>query len=139
MLQIDLPEAVRYDKDMTRLWDCTNTIISVANDMLSFKKEIAQSRIDNLIVLLYQRSGSLQAAMDGAFRQICEAKAEMDKTAARLVARYSTRSHPELGKNVQKLCDCCKTMCTGNNTWSLASERYLLNATTFNGGIEVQL
>jgi hypothetical protein len=139
MLEIDLPDAVRSDKDIKRLWDCTNTVISIANDMLSSKKEIAQSRRDNLIILLYIQSGSLQSAMDGAFERVREAKLEFDRVAERLATRYSTRDSPKLGQDVQKFVDCCKTMCTGNNTWSLASERYLLDTSTFKGGIEVQL
>jgi hypothetical protein len=41
MLQIGLPELVRQDTDMQRLWDSTNIIISISNDMLSFRKDWA--------------------------------------------------------------------------------------------------
>ena len=139
MLQIDLPELVCQDSDMQRLWDCTNIIISITNDMFSFKKEIGHSRLDNLIVLLYLRSGSLQSAMHGAFEQVRKAKNELDMVGARLVSEYSSSKHPELGQDVQKFVDCCKTMCTGNNTWSLKTERYRLGVSSFKGVIEIQL
>lgn len=139
MLEIDLPQIVRQDTDMQRLWDCTNIIISISNDMLSFKKEIGHSRLDNLIVLFYLRSGSWQSAMNGAFERVRQAKNELDKVGAGLVSKYSTSAHPELGHDVQKYVDCCKTMCTGNNTWSLRSERYRLGVDSLKGGIEIQL
>ena len=139
MLPIDLPELVRQDIDMQRLWDCTNIIISFSNDMLSFKKEIGHSRLDNLIVLLYIRSGSLQPAMDDAFEHVSQAKNELDMVGARLVSKYSSSAHPQLGQVVQMFVDCCKTMCTGNNTWSLRSERYQLGVDSLKRGVEIQL
>jgi hypothetical protein len=139
MLQIELPELVRQDTDMQRLWDCTNIIISISNDMLSFKKEIGHSRLDNLIILLYLRLSSWQSAMNGAFDRVRQAKNELDKVGAGLVSKYSSSAHPELGHDVQKYVDCCMTMCTGNNTWSLKTERYQLGVGSLKGSVEMQL
>jgi hypothetical protein len=139
MLQIDLPEVARHDVDMKGVWDCTNTIISIANDMLSFKKEIAQTRLDNLVVLMYLQSGSLQFAMDGAFEEVRKSKNELDKTAARLLAKYTTSADPGFRRDIQKFVDCCKTMCTGNHSWSLKSERYQLVVESLKGGVEFEL
>jgi hypothetical protein len=78
--------------------------------------KIGHSRLENLIVLLYLRSGSWQSAMNGAFERVRQAKHELDKVGAGLVSKYSTSAHPELGHDVQIYVDCFKTMCTGNNT-----------------------
>ena len=89
--------------------------------MLSFKKEVAQARIDKPVVLLYLQDRSLHLAMDGALKRVRISKNELDETAARLLAKYTT-TNPELVRDFQTFVDCCKTMCTGNNPWSVKSE-----------------
>ena len=94
MLRVDLPNDVRRYPDAKLLWDHTNIVFSIANDMLIFKKEIEieQPRLDNLVIILCLQHGSLQAAMDGAFERFRESKDMLGLFAKRLLSKYPVRS-----------------------------------------------
>ena len=139
MLRIDLPGDVRNDDDMKLLWDHTNIVISIANDILSFKKEMEHSRFDNLVTLLYLQHGTLQAAMDGAFAKVAESKHPLDLAAQRLLSRYPTSDGLTLDYDVRNFVECCKTMCTGNTVWGLKSGRYKLGVDSLVGGVEIEI
>jgi hypothetical protein len=122
MLNINFPPDIRSDPDMELLWRYTNTIISIANDMLSFKKEIEHGRLHNLVTLLYLERGSLQSAMNGAFEKVVEAKLQMDEVGKRLERRFGSEG------DVATFVDCCKTMCVGKvGSWHKFHATHLAN------------
>jgi hypothetical protein len=61
---LDLPDAIRYHKDVQQLRLLTNRVVSWVNDMYSMDKEYKRDDIHNLVILLHhQYNISLQEAM----------------------------------------------------------------------------
>ena len=64
---LDLPDEIRYHKDVQQLRLLTNRVVSWVNDMYSMDKEYKSDDIHNLVILLHhQYNISLQEAMIGA-------------------------------------------------------------------------
>jgi hypothetical protein len=113
--RIELPRYVLEDPDMLKIWDAVNIIISLINDTLSFKKEIAQDQIDSVVPLLYLEHGSLDTAMKVVEKWTTQAVKDVDEAAASILRRYSADS--ALQANIQKMIDGCKYACTAKLSW----------------------
>ncbi|KAH8662917.1 isoprenoid synthase domain-containing protein [Tricladium varicosporioides] len=114
---IDIPINVIKDHDVRILIDEANTIVSVTNDILSIKKEVAQGQVDSLIPLLYLRHGSLQVAVDSAMSTLRSSVVSLESAAERLKARYL---HDErLTDDLMKYIESIKRSCTASLNWRL--------------------
>ncbi|KAI1211726.1 terpenoid synthase [Annulohypoxylon truncatum] len=134
---IKLSQEVMNDEAMQRLWHETNVIISTTNDILSFKKEVAQSQVDSLIALLFLELGSVQAAINHAVEIVRSATHRLEAAEADIIERYS--SMPKVQEDIRKFVQGCKYACTSNLNWSLTSGRYGLNCQSMKGGLHITL
>ncbi|KAI1092618.1 terpenoid synthase [Rostrohypoxylon terebratum] len=134
---ITLPEEVMNDEAMQRLWNETNIIIATSNDILSFKKEVAQSQVDSLVALLSLELGSVQAAINHAFDIVRSATYRLEAAETDLLERYSAM--PKVQGDIRKFVEGCKYACTSNLNWSLISGRYRLNCKSMEGGLHITL
>lgn len=134
---IILPSEIIADPDMTTIWDATNIIICLMNDILSFKKEFAQGQVDSILPVLFAEHGSMDAAMSIAASLIVQSIRSVDVAAERLLQRHG--KDLVLQHNLEDFIDSCKYACTGNLNWSLVSGRFQICQTTTQGGILVTL
>ncbi|KAI1774249.1 isoprenoid synthase domain-containing protein [Hypoxylon cercidicola] len=136
-LSIEVPiEAMRSDL-MQAIWNETNIIISVSNDILSIKKEIDQSQVDTLIPVLFLQGGSLQDAVDQATNMVRAAVERFD--AAEKSMHECFAASPETLESVRRFIDNCKHGCTANFNWSMSSGRYKLPSLSKTGNMEIDL
>ncbi|KAL5115784.1 hypothetical protein ACEQ8H_006279 [Pleosporales sp. CAS-2024a] len=134
---IVLPSEVMADPDMSTLWDATNIIICLMNDILSFKKEFAQGQVDSILPVLYAEHGSMDAAMRTAASLIAQSIRSVDGAAERLLKRCGQDTG--LHRDLEAFIDSCKYACTGNLSWSLVSGRFQICQTTTKKGLRVTL
>ncbi|KAI9760260.1 MAG: hypothetical protein M4579_001774 [Chaenotheca gracillima] len=145
--QMSLPTSIMKDPDMQVLWDQTNVIISLVNDMLSLKKEIvgipfmkllsmldkadkdrvsqAHGQTDSLIPLLFALSSNIQQSMDVASNALRSAVINFEMAADRLTSRRSGDAKTD--EDVAAYVRGCQYNLTGNLGWSLQTGRYGLN------------
>lgn len=91
----------------------TNMMISITNDILSLKKELAAGTPDSVIPILWQRSRRLQEAVSDACGILKLAKSRFDEAERRLFSTF-----PDLSIfRKRQYAEMCKTNCTGNVTW----------------------
>ncbi|KAK8115327.1 Terpene synthase [Apiospora kogelbergensis] len=115
MVGATIPKEAYHHEAMEVLWHETNVNISVTNDILSMKKEIAQSQVDSLVPLLFLRLGSLQAAVDHGGEMVKTSIRRIEEAEKDILAKY-----PEESKSRQALkgyIDGCKYACTANLNW----------------------
>ncbi|KAK8113060.1 terpenoid synthase [Apiospora sp. TS-2023a] len=89
--------------------------IMESNDILSLKKEIAQSQVDSLIPLLFLELGSTQAAIDRGADMVKASIGRFEAAEEGLLARYS--NSPDSGRVLKDYIDGCKYACTANVNW----------------------
>ncbi|RAL64505.1 hypothetical protein DID88_001980 [Monilinia fructigena] len=122
---------------MKALWDYTNEIVWLVNDILSIKKELEQNTVDSLIPLLYIDAGSAQAAIDSAVASLHVVVNGFDKLANDLIDQY--RSDEITQAALQRFLDACRHNCTGNLNWSLQTQRYGICQEASAEGISINL
>jgi hypothetical protein len=132
-----LPSDIMADPDMTTLWNATNIIICLMNDILSFEKEFAQGQVDSILPVLFTEHGSMEAAMQTATNIIAQAIRSVDDAAERILQRHETDDN--LHRDLTAFIDSCKYACTGNLSWSLVSGRFRICQTTTKGGLLITL
>ncbi|KAI1503050.1 terpenoid synthase [Biscogniauxia marginata] len=134
---ITLSEQILNDASMQVIWHETNMIISTTNDILSIKKEIAQSQTDTLIPLLLTQLGSVQAAVNQAVEIVRLSIHRFEAAEQNILQRYSCA--PDVQADIRRYVEGCKFACTANLKWSLTSGRYKLNCTSLAGGLDITL
>ncbi|KAI1119885.1 terpenoid synthase [Nemania abortiva] len=135
---VAMPADIMSDDSMQIIWHETNIIISVMNDMLSIKKEIAQSQVDSLIPLLFLRFGSAQAALDEATHIASSSIKRLESAEKDILSRYSTATE-EIQEQIRMHIKTCKLACTSNLNWSLISGRYKVQSTWTDNGMDMVL
>ncbi|KAI8946306.1 isoprenoid synthase domain-containing protein [Xylaria longipes] len=89
---LDIPHEVMEQGFMEKIWDETNIIISVVNDILSIKKEIDQEQIDSLIPLLTLEVGTGQLAINKAVEMVDTAVQRFEQAEEDALASCRSRS-----------------------------------------------
>ncbi|TAQ83097.1 hypothetical protein B7494_g8579 [Chlorociboria aeruginascens] len=118
-----LPKEITDSKTMRRIWDETNVIISITNDLLSLRKEIRLGCVDSVVPLTCATGVDVEVAIQEAVRQLEESKRRLDEAAVELEAENRSQS-PLVQDNVRRFIRVCQTNCTGNLIWSLSTARY---------------
>lgn len=137
-LDMCLPQYIVDSPNMQSLWKETNIIISVYNDILSVKKEVAQNQVDSLIPLLYiANDHDPQAAIDDATKILVDAIAHFELAADALLK--DSAGEKLVRADLVKFIDSCRYACTANLNWSLRSGRYQLNVKSLHGGITLSI
>ncbi|KAI1827657.1 terpenoid synthase [Xylaria intraflava] len=134
---INMPEEIMQSEPIKIIWHESNIIISIVNDILSIKKEIAQSQADTMVPVLVMKLRSVQAAVDEATVMVAKSIRRFDAAEQEILDRYA--SSPETQDMIREYVRACKTACTANLNWSLVSARYQLYCTSTTNGINVVL
>ncbi|KAF4629893.1 hypothetical protein G7Y89_g8253 [Cudoniella acicularis] len=103
------------------LWDKTNVIISLTNDLLSLKKEIELGCVDSLVPIAAAADGNPQRAIDEAVAALYNLKACFDEEIKTFLVTPTLQGQEKWTREFIKL---CQFNCTGNLTWSLSTKRY---------------
>ncbi|KAI2778757.1 isoprenoid synthase domain-containing protein [Daldinia loculata] len=125
------------NQKMEQIWHETSIIISTTNDILSIKKEVAQSQLDTLIPLLMLESRSIQDAIDHAANIVSSSIKRFESAEEEILAQYS--SMPNAHEDLRKFLEGCKCACTANLKWSITSGRYQLGCQSMLDGIHLTL
>jgi hypothetical protein len=131
---IAVSPSIIHDEHMRVVWDETDIVTSITNDLLSLKKEIAHGQVDTILPLLYLRHGSIEAAVEAAVEMMRESVRKTDEAVEVLERKY--KGHPEL-ENVRKIVHACKVTPPGNYYWTLRSGRFGVHQEDARNGITV--
>ncbi|KAL1863912.1 hypothetical protein Daus18300_008061 [Diaporthe australafricana] len=124
-----LPTEVMRCNEMQAVWDETNIIISITNDLLSLRKEMKLGCIDSIIPLTFASTRDIQKAVDESIAALKASKERFDEAARKLLSddgpcnKISPQSKEQLARFIQVQ----RSNCVGNLIWSLETRRY--NAT----------
>lgn len=99
--------------EMDEMMHQINVMISITNDILSLKKELAAGTPDSIIPILWQQSGNLQEAVNKACEMLKEARSLFDESECRM---FSDLLDLPLSSK-KRYAEMCKTNCTGNVNW----------------------
>ncbi|KAF2756046.1 terpenoid synthase [Pseudovirgaria hyperparasitica] len=116
-LPIQLPQYILENHHMQGIWDETNVIISIINDLLSLRKEIKQGCIDSIVPLTFARCGDLQIAVSKSVAALRMSKDRFDLAAQSLVMATAK----EDVRGVRDFIDVCKSNSIGNLVWRSVS------------------
>ncbi|EMC92457.1 hypothetical protein BAUCODRAFT_78588 [Baudoinia panamericana UAMH 10762] len=120
---LELSEDIARSSFMRDLFDITNEVISLTNDILSVKKEAADGAVHNALIILFAELGDLDAAVASAMALLRRLTAQFEVVAERLLQSVETMSTAEQ-QSVRTIIKGCQYQCTGNLAWSLSTPRY---------------
>ncbi|ROV92483.1 hypothetical protein VSDG_06727 [Cytospora chrysosperma] len=96
-----LPLEVMQCSAMKALWDETNIIISITNDILSLRKETKLGCIDSIVPLTFVLTKDLQAALAASLTALRASKKRFDETARALSNGDSSGTEASAGLKKQ--------------------------------------
>ncbi|KAJ2990753.1 hypothetical protein NUW58_g2797 [Xylaria curta] len=120
-----LPQEVMDSDPMRAIWDETNTIVSVANDLLSLKKEMRLGCIGSIVPLTFTSTNNLDEAISLSVGVLAASKKRFDEAAKELLAGIPKTE--ELYQQVQEFIQVQRSNGVGNLIWSLETNRYGLS------------
>lgn len=109
-----IPPAVVRSAPMQGVWDETNAIISVTNDLLSLRKEMKMDSIDSIVPLTFASTNNVHQAISQSVAALRASKARFDVAAEALLAlpcKDGVRGPLEEFIAVQR------SNCVGNLVW----------------------
>ena len=112
---------------MQTIWNETNKIISITNDLLSLRKELRQGCIDSMIPLSCATGKSAQDAIIDATNELKVAKDRFDNAAAGLIAGCG--SDKALLRQLSAFIEVCRSNCVGNLIWRCVDSSLLPEST----------
>ncbi|KAK5954762.1 hypothetical protein OHC33_004487 [Knufia fluminis] len=106
----------------------TNLLISITNDILSVKKEVAVGAPDSIIPILWLESRKLAEALVRTVGLLEKARRVFDEAEQKMLR--SCWNEMAIGEIIGALqyVEALKTSCTGNVAWSMRSRRYGLSS-----------
>jgi SMC interacting uncharacterized protein involved in chromosome segregation len=104
------------------------------NDLFSLRKELRYPFYNNAVAVLYHQHQDLQTAVDETYNIILRSIEKLEEAANLALDRY-----PERREDLATWIDGCKSMCTGNVTWSLHISRYALEINVLDGATEIRI
>ena len=107
-------------EDLELMTHQTNLHISLANDILSVKKELAVGAPDSTIPILWLELGHLNEAVETAVNILQGAKRTFEMAEQRVLESCIIEERA----GIKSYIDSLKTMCSGNIAWSMRSKRY---------------
>ncbi|KAF8323759.1 terpenoid synthase, partial [Clavulina sp. PMI_390] len=135
MVGIDLGDQLRTDSDAVSIFNATNCLVSIMNDLFSLKKELESPFYNNAVAVLYHQHRDLQIAVNETYKLLARSVHDLETAAANLYRRF-----PDRRADLEKFVAGAQTMVTGNMEWSKKIPRYKLGGITkFDGTTEVTL
>ncbi|KAK5988014.1 Sesquiterpene cyclase hepA [Cladobotryum mycophilum] len=127
-----IPTEVMRSPPMQALWDETNVIISVTNDLLSLRKEVNIGCIDSIVPLTFASTHNLKQAISNSVEALRASRRRFDVAAKALLTRgYDS---DEARNQVEKFIQVQRSNCVGNLAWSLETLRYNMGDLTDTNG-----
>jgi len=130
----NIPEEIMESLELKTLWKETTDLTWIWNDIVSFKKEIADGFMDNMVLIASKPSYDLQAGLDHCIERMADAVSRTNKAVATLETKYlrSDRGHGTAGsadsdriaQDLEKFITCCKALVTGTFAWGQSTPRY---------------
>ncbi|KAH7324237.1 isoprenoid synthase domain-containing protein [Stachybotrys elegans] len=118
-----LPLHVMNSSAMCALWDETNIIISITNDLLSLRKEIKLGCLDSIVPLTFATTMDMNEAMALSVAALQASKKRFDEAARELLSE-EPRLEPEVQEKIREFIEIQRSNCVGNLIWSLETKRY---------------
>ncbi|KAK1688331.1 isoprenoid synthase domain-containing protein [Colletotrichum godetiae] len=123
----NMPEHIRYMKEIQTIWEETSRGIWITNDILSLKKEIPRDAakaesVVNAVPILMGEGKSLQQAVDALLTELQNSVAIFELAASVLEEAAGEKNQAI----IRKYCDACRCMVTGSVQFTLESTRYKL-------------
>ncbi|KAK1638321.1 isoprenoid synthase domain-containing protein [Colletotrichum phormii] len=111
----NMPEHIRYMKEVQTIWEETSRGIWITNDILSLKKEIPQDEakaesVVNAVPILMGEGKSLQQAVDTLLTELQDSVAIFELATSVLEEAAGEKNQ----KIIRKYCDACRCMVTGS-------------------------
>ncbi|KAJ0327847.1 hypothetical protein COL5a_005432 [Colletotrichum fioriniae] len=131
----NMPEHIRYMKEVQTIWEETSRGIWITNDILSLKKEIPHDAakaesVVNAVPILMGEGKSLQQAVDALLTELQDSVAIFELAASVLEEAAGEKNQGI----IRKYCDACRCMVTGSVQFTLESTRYKLAGCMNNDG-----
>ncbi|RYP85752.1 hypothetical protein DL769_000926 [Monosporascus sp. CRB-8-3] len=117
-----LPSEVMRCKYMEAIWDETNLIISITNDLVSLKKEMRLDCIDSIVPLTFALTNNIQKAISESLAALKSSKERFNEAAKALLSGQA--EDEEMYQRVNRFIEVQKSNCVGNLIWSLETQRY---------------
>lgn len=104
--QLKIPQNIMQSPDMRSLWEATNSVHWMTNDIVSARKEIKDGFVENLVALLSGPSHSAQLGLDRAVQLVRDAIDRFEIAAAKMTEAYcSSPSAPPMFTSPTHLSD----------------------------------
>ncbi|KAF7504832.1 hypothetical protein GJ744_001698 [Endocarpon pusillum] len=117
-----LPRPIINSPEMKVIWDETNLMSSLINDILSVKKEVVAGSILGLVPLLCMQNPDAQAAIDSAVKALHDSVKRFRTAEGQLLRR--TARDPKTQENLSNYINVCKENVTGFLNWCSRTPRY---------------
>ncbi|KAK1541811.1 hypothetical protein CPAR01_05198 [Colletotrichum paranaense] len=126
----NMPEHIRYMKEVQTIWEETSRGIWITNDILSLKKEIPHDAakaesVVNAVPILMGEGKSLQQAVDALLTELQDSVAIFE-LAASILEEAAGEKNRDI---IREYCDACRCMVTGSvqfTSQSIAHENPIL-------------
>lgn len=100
---------------MKELWLRVNILISIVNDILSLKKEIAQGNTANMVSVQYAQLGDVQSAVDETTEILVKNTTLCDDISQKVL---SMARSPEETSQLREYVLSCRFLVSGNLSWA---------------------
>lgn len=113
-----IPSHLMQCSAMQALWDETNIIISITNDLLSLRKEMRLGCIDSIIPLTFASTRDIRMALELSITALRASKTRFEDAAKTLLqeARCNEDSE-EFTRQLEQFIDVQRSNCVGNLVW----------------------
>jgi len=119
---LNIPASILDHEAMRTIKDQTCMLVHLINDIMSFRKELMDNQIDNIVpVLAIENKYSLQQAIDDACKLVQEARMIFDDAEKRVPV---PTGNPDLDEQIKRYIHGCRDLVTGVLNWCHGNERY---------------
>ncbi|KAK4450259.1 Presilphiperfolan-8-beta-ol synthase [Podospora aff. communis PSN243] len=123
---VEMPQWLVDTPEMKTVWDETDYIILLSNDILSAKKELAAGCVHNAVPVMYHQGQPLSAIIPHIIQRMEESRDRFDDAASKIyeMCKGVSSKQPELLAAVTQYIDGLKTISTGTIEFCTISPRY---------------
>ncbi|KAK1749562.1 Presilphiperfolan-8-beta-ol synthase [Echria macrotheca] len=123
---VEMPQWLVNTPEMKTVWDETDYIILLGNDILSAKKELAAGCVHNAVPVMYHQGQPLSAIIPQIIKRLEESRDRFDQAASKIqeMCKSSESKQPGLLAAVVQYMDGLKTISTGTLEFCKISPRY---------------
>jgi hypothetical protein len=110
-----LPRRIVCSGAMKALWNETNIIISITNDLLSLRKEIRQGCVNSIVPLTFAATNDVQTAITATVEALKASKERFDYAATDLLT--ASQDDQDLYPEINRFIEVQRSNCVGNLLW----------------------